>query len=78
MWPMPWLDLLQYVGVALSLTGAFLVSGSTARRRRQGFAIWIGSNVLLLTWAAVFGAWGLWAMYLVFTFTSAWGFRNNR
>lgn len=71
------LDWIQYPGVALSLTGAWLVSSPQAPRRRVGFAIWIVSNVVLITWAVSVSAWGLVGMYSFFTVTSARGVRNN-
>ncbi len=43
-------DATQYVGVALGLTGAVLVSGATARSRRWGFGLWIASNACLISW----------------------------
>lgn len=45
------MDLLQYPGVALGLIGAVLVSQRSPRARRSGFLLWIGSNVLLISWA---------------------------
>ena len=55
----------QYVGVALGLTGAVLVAGSTARSRRWGFGLWIASNACLISWTLNAAAWGLLAMYAV-------------
>jgi hypothetical protein len=71
-------DLLQYPGVALGLIGAVLVSQGTTSRRRRGFQLWIGSNVLLIAWAVQAAAWGLLAMYAVYTVTSLMGWWNNR
>jgi len=72
------LDVLQYPGVALGLVGAILVSQRSAYRRRCGFLLWIGSNVLLISWAVGAAAWGLLAMYAVYSVTSVMGWRNNR
>lgn len=71
------LDLLQWPGAALGLIGAVLVSGKTARGRRWGFGLWLGSNSLLITWCIWAQAWGLLAMYVVYLVTSAVGLRNN-
>lgn len=71
------IDLLQYPGVVLGLIGAVLVSGSSARSRRWGFGLWIGSNACLITWSVADGAWGLLAMYAVYSVTSVIGWRNN-
>ena len=68
----------QYVGVALGLTGAVLVAGATARSRRWGFGLWIVSNACLISWTVNAGAWGLLAMYTVYSITSAVGLWNNR
>jgi hypothetical protein len=71
------LDVLQWPGAALGLIGAALVSGRTARARRWGFATWIASNLVLIVWCIWTAAWGLLAMYRVYLFTSAMGWRNN-
>jgi hypothetical protein len=67
------MDALQYGGVALGLTGAVLVSQRSQRARRNGFLLWIGSNVLLISWAVGAAAWGLLAMYAVYSVTSVVG-----
>lgn len=72
------MDVLQYGGVALGLTGAVLVSQRSQRARRNGFLLWIGSNVLLINWAVGAAAWGLLAMYAVYSVTSVMGWWNNR
>jgi hypothetical protein len=72
------MDMLQYGGVALGLTGAVLVSQRSTRARRSGFLLWIGSNVLLISWAVGAAAWGLLAMYAVYSVTSVMGWWNNR
>jgi hypothetical protein len=72
------LDVLQYGGVALGLTGAVLVSQRSMRARRSGFLLWIGSNVLLISWAVGAAAWGLLTMYAVYSVTSVMGWWNNR
>ena len=73
----PW-DAAQYLGVALGLTGAVLVAGATPRARRWGFGLWIAANAALITWAIHAAAWGLLAMYAVYSVTSVVGWRNNR
>jgi hypothetical protein len=72
------MDLLQYPGVALGLVGAVLVCQRTASIRRWGFLLWIGSNALLISWAIGAAAWGLLAMYAVYSVTSVMGWWNNR
>lgn len=71
------IDLLQYLGVICGLVGAILVGGASTRSRRRGFALWILSNACLITWSVALGAWGLLAMYVVYSATSLWGWRNN-
>jgi hypothetical protein len=72
------LDLLQYLGVTLGLAGAVLVSQRSPRSRRWGFLLWIASNILLISWAVGAAAWGLLAMYAVYSVTSLMGWWNNR
>ncbi len=71
-------DATQYVGVALGLTGTVLVAGATARSRRWGFGLWIASKVCLILWTVNAGAWGLLAMYALYSITSAVGLWNTR
>lgn len=68
---------LEWIGVAVSLSGAALVAGRTARARRWGFRLWCGSNAILIAVALHAGMLGLTAMYAVFLATSAMGWRNN-
>ena len=68
----------QYIGVALGLTGAVLVAGATTRSRRWGFGLWITSNACLISWTVNAGAWGLLAMYAVYSITSVVGLWDNR
>jgi len=71
-------DGIQYTGVALGLTGAVLVAGATPRARRWGFGLWIMSNACLIAWSVQTAAWGLLAMYAVYSITSVVGLWNNR
>lgn len=71
-------DIPQYLGVALGLIGALFVCSASAASRRNGFAIWIGSNACLIAWACHAQAWGLLAMYIVYSITSVRGFFLNR
>ena len=72
------LDIIQYGGVALGLTGAVLVSSGLRQRRRLGFGLWLGSNACLIAWALSMAAWVLLGMYAVYTITSTLGWWNNR
>lgn len=74
----PYWEAMQYLGVALGLGGAVLVAGATPRARRWGFGLWIASNAALIGWALHAAAWGLLAMYAVYSVTSIMGWRNNR
>lgn len=47
------LDLLQAVGVACGILGAVLTADATARRRRQGFGVWIVANAAWVAAASV-------------------------
>jgi hypothetical protein len=71
-------DATQYLGVALGFAGAVLVAGATTRNRRWGFGLWIASNACLVAWTLNAAAWGLLAMYAVYSITSSVGLWNNR
>lgn len=72
----PW-DLIQYAGGVLGLMGAFLVSGASATQRGIGFSLLIASNAFLIAWAINAQAFGLLAMYMVYSATSVIGLRKN-
>lgn len=69
---------IEWTGVAISLGGAALVAGASARSRRWGFGLWVGSNFLLGIFAIHAQAWGLFSMYVIFLGTSSMGWWNNR
>lgn len=71
------LEVLSLVGAVLGPAGAVLVAQTRASRRCAGFACWVASNVVLGTWAALTGAWGLLGMWSFYLVTSVLGVRNN-
>ena len=72
------IDLLQWIGAILGMLGAPLVASRSSRVRCSGFGVWIGSNVALISWASITGAWGLVAMQAFFCWSSWRGWMNNR
>jgi hypothetical protein len=75
---MTFADAMQYLGAALGLSGAVLVSQRHARLRRWGFMTWILSNACLVWWTVSTGTWGLMAMYTIYSLTSFMGWWNHR
>jgi hypothetical protein len=69
---------LQWPAMALSLLGAVLVASSLRQRRRAGFGVWVGSNLLWVVWGLNSAAWGFVVMQLAFIATSVAGWWNSR
>ena len=71
-------SLCQWPGMALGLLGAVLVAGTDRKRRRWGFALWVGSNAFWIVNAVGSGTWGLVIMQICFLATSGLGWWNHR
>lgn len=56
---MDWLTLMQWPAMVASITAAWMVASTHAVRRKTGFWIFLGSNVLWTVWGVHEGAWAL-------------------
>ncbi len=56
---MDWLALMQWPAMFASITAAWMVASTDAGRRKTGFWIFLGSNVLWTVWGVDDGAWAL-------------------
>lgn len=72
------IDLLQWLGAALGIAGAWLVADARPAMRWWGFVGFLASNACWLTWGSWAGAWGLVIMQSAFFLTSARGLRVSR
>jgi hypothetical protein len=72
------IELCQYIAAALSIIGSFLVTSQLGRRRLVAFWLYLAANLLMGTWAAVGGHWGVLACQAVFTVSSVVGIKNNQ
>lgn len=72
------LEELQWIAAAFSVFGAWGAGSRESGQRLSGFTLFLLSNVVWLVWAGGTGAWGLFAMQIVFTATSIRGIVINR
>ncbi len=56
---MEFLDLLQWPAMVVTLAAAWAVGSTLSRRRKVGFWLFIGSNVLWIVWGFSEAAWAL-------------------
>ncbi len=56
---MPWLDLLQWPAMAVTVWAAWLVRASQESRRNVGYWVFLLNNALWIGWGVHSGAWGL-------------------
>lgn len=68
---------LQWIGMVVSLAGAWLTSGTTPRSRLLGFWMFLLANCLWGSFAVSIGAWGMVITQALFTCTSIRGIRAN-
>jgi hypothetical protein len=57
-----WIDWLQWPAMAASLLAAWLVASKRPGRRHLGFWVFLGSNLLWITWGLHDEAWALIAL----------------
>lgn len=69
---------MQWPGLVTGLAGAWLVSGTTNRKRFWGFLLWVLSDIFWTMFGCATGGWGLILTQLVFCCTSSRGMWNNR
>ncbi len=67
------LDFLQWPGFLTGLLGAWLVCSHKPRVRRNGFVLFLVSNILWITWAGYAQAFALILMQICFMVTSIRG-----
>lgn len=69
-------DPLQYIGFAVGALGA-LVLGFNDDFSRNGWLLFLASNLMLITWAKRKGMYGVLAGQMVFTYTSLNGIAHS-
>ena len=67
---------LEITGTILGMGGAILVAQTPRKYRIGGYTVWLVSNVALIAWAAITGAWGILALFAFYLVTSTWGLVN--
>ncbi|WP_426113569.1 hypothetical protein [Massilia sp. PWRC2] len=72
-----WIDLLQWPAMAVTLLAAFLVGSNHQGRRIGGFAAFVVSNVLWISWGLHDGAWALIALQAGLFLTNLRGIRKS-
>lgn len=72
------IDMLQWIGAVLGVTGAWLVAHQLGRVRAWGFVGFLASNVCWISWGLSTGAWGLVVMQAAFCLTSLRGVLVSR
>ena len=55
----PWLDLIQWPAMAVTIAAAGCVASTSKSRRRTGFWLFLASNVLWIAWGWIAAAWAL-------------------
>jgi hypothetical protein len=67
----------QLVGSLCGMAGGTLVALARPWHRAIGFSIWLFSNLLLISWALMVGAWYMVALFLFYSVTSSLGLRTS-
>ena len=65
------------IGAALGICGAIFNSSRNTRCKLLGFAVWLGSNGLLVYWAYSVGQFEIMVMYCVYFGTATIGIYNH-
>ena len=71
------LDSLQWPAMAATLLAAWMVTSKSEHRRSLGFACFILSNVLWISWAWQVSAYALITLQVGLFFLNLYGARNN-
>ena len=73
-----WLSLLQWPAMVASILAAWFVGSTHAGRRKVGFWVFLGSNVLWVLWGLKEGdAWALIALQFALAALNVRGMRKN-
>jgi uncharacterized membrane protein len=71
------LDAIQWLTFALSAPGSFLATAHDLRYRFASFVLYLASNIVLATWGALTGNYGIMATQLVFLISTLIGLRKT-
>jgi O-antigen/teichoic acid export membrane protein len=71
------LDLLQWLGCFLSITGATLVMFNHARARFYGMVCYFFTNLVMLAWAYPTHNWGILTTQFVFFLISCYSIKTH-
>lgn len=56
---MPWMDLLQWPAMVVTLVAAWLIGARSEARRNWGFWLFLASNALWVAWGIFSASWAL-------------------
>ena len=70
-------NLVQWPAMAVTLAAAWYVASSRKGRRRVGFWLFLGSNVLWIAWGLYAGAYALIVLQIGLALTNIRGARKN-
>jgi hypothetical protein len=74
---MPSFNLVQWPAMAVTLAAAWYVASSRKGRRRLGFWLFLGSNVLWIAWGLYASAYALIVLQVGLALTNIRGARKN-
>lgn len=74
---MPWLDLIQWPAMLVTIWASWLVASSQQRRRNLGFWLFLASNALWIAWGLHSGAWALVVLQLALAAMNIRGARKT-
>ena len=72
-----WISWLQWPAMVASVLAAWLVGSTRAGRRKLGFWVFLGSNLLWTVWGLHDGAWALIALQFALAALNIRGVRKN-
>jgi hypothetical protein len=73
----PWLDLLQWPAMAVTIAAAWCIASTHKARRRLGFWLFLASNVLWIAWGWFAAAWALILLQVALEFLNIRGARKQ-
>jgi hypothetical protein len=72
-----WLSLIQWPAMIVTVLAGWLTASTSDRRRKWGFWLFLGSNVLWVVWGVGAHAWALIVLQVSLVFTNIRGVRKN-